>query len=403
MKNINISKRKKPPMTVQTGLDRYAKAWPNKLKGARIGLVAHPASISRRLEHAADLLLKGDFELKSFFGPQHGIRGETQDNMVEWEGFTDRLTGLPVYSLYGKTRKPEPDMLKGLDALVIDMQDIGARYYTFIWTMELCMQACLEMGKSVVVFDRPNPIGGTLTEGPVLETDYNSFVGLRPLPIRHGMTVGEIAGYLKTEYYLGLDLHVIPMTGWKRKMWFDTTGLPWVLPSPNMPTLDTAVVYPGMCLLEGTMLSEGRGTTRPFEIFGAPYIRPESLVKRLREFKLPGVAFRPMFFQPTFQKHSGKLCGGAQIHVADRDKFRPFKTGVAILKAVHDLYPEDFLWKQPPYEYETAKMPIDILAGTDRLRKEIEAGEDVERMEQWWKAQCSLFQKNVTRKFMIYD
>lgn len=403
MKNLNISRKKKPLMTVQTGLDRYTKAWPKKLKGARIGLVAHPASINSRLEHAADLLAHGAFELRAFFGPQHGIRGETQDNMVEWEGFRDKLTGLPVYSLYGKTRKPEPDMLKGLDALVIDMQDVGARYYTFIWTMELCMQACLEKGKSVVVFDRPNPIGGTLTEGPVLETDYNSFVGLRPLPIRHGMTVGEIAEYLKTEYYQGLDLHVVPMTGWKREMWFDFTGLPWVLPSPNMPTLDTAVVYPGMCLLEGTMLSEGRGTTRPFEIFGAPYIRPEVLVKRLREFKLPGVIFRPMFFQPTFQKHSGKLCGGAQIHVTDRDKFRPFKTGVAILKAVHDLYPEDFLWKQPPYEYETEKMPIDILAGTDRLRIEIENGETLGRMEQWWKAQCSLFHKNVTRRFMMYE
>lgn len=403
MKNINISRKKKPFITVKTGLDRYAKAWPEKLKGARIGLVAHPASVNRRHEHAADLLLQGDFELKAFFGPQHGIRGETQDNMVEWEGFTDRLTGLPVYSLYGRTRKPEPDMLRDIDVMVIDMQDVGSRYYTFIWTMELCMQACLEQGKSVVVLDRPNPIGGVLTEGPVLEMKYNSFVGQRPLPIRHGMTVGEIAGYLKTEYYQGLDLHVIPMTGWKREMWFDMTGLPWVLPSPNMPTLDTAVVYPGMCLLEGTMLSEGRGTTRPFEIFGAPFIAPEILVKRLREFKLPGVMFRPIFFQPTFQKHSGKLCGGAQIHVTERDKFRPFKTGVAILKAVHDLYPEDFLWKQPPYEYEAEKMPIDILAGTDRIRKEIEAGEDIERMEQWWKAQCSLFHKKVTRKFMMYE
>ena len=408
MKNINPSRKKKLTPAVQTGLDRYAESWPKKIKGARIGLVAHPASINRKFEHAADLLLKGDFELKAFFGPQHGIRGETQDNMVEWEGWsTDELSGLPaglpVYSLYGKTRKPGADMLKGLDVLVIDMQDVGARYYTFIWTMELCMQACLELGKSVVIFDRPNPIGGTLIEGPVLETDYSSFVGLRPLPIRHGMTVGEIAEYLKTEYYQGLDLHVIPMTGWKRKMWFDTTGLPWVLPSPNMPTLDTAVVYPGMCLLEGTLLSEGRGTTRPFEIFGAPFIAPELLIKRLREFKLPGVIFRPMFFEPTFQKHSGNLCGGAQIHVTDRDKFKPFKTGVAILKAVHDLYPEDFLWKQPPYEYETEKMPIDILAGTDRIRKEIEAGEDIERMEQWWKEECSSFAKKIKKQYMLYE
>ncbi|MBI3592592.1 MAG: DUF1343 domain-containing protein, partial [Nitrospirae bacterium] len=333
----------------------------------------------------------------------HGIRGETQDNMIEWEGFMDRHTGLPVYSLYGHTRKPDPAMLKDIDVMAIDMQDVGSRYYTFIWTMELCMQACLETGKSVVVLDRPNPIGGIQIEGPLLDTEYVSFVGQRPVPVRHGMTVGEIANYLRNEFYPSLDLQVIPMQGWNRKMWFDNTGLPWVLPSPNMPILDTAAVYPGMCLLEGTMLSEGRGTTRPFEIFGAPFIEPEILVKRLNEFKLAGIAFRPMFFQPTFQKHANKLCGGAQIHITNREGFKPFKAGVAILKAVHDLYPEQSLWKQPPYEYETQKMPIDILAGTDRLRKDIEGGEDLDRMELWWKGQCLQFQKKVRRRFLMYE
>lgn len=391
-------------MPTITGLDRIEKAWPKHLKSARIGLAVHPASVNRRLEHAADVVVKSkNFELNAFFGPQHGIRGETQDNMIEWEGFTDKKTGLPVYSLYGHTRKPEPEMLKDIDVMVIDMQDVGSRYYTFIWTMELCMQACLENDKSVVILDRPNPMGGHITEGPVLDMEYTSFVGQRPLPVRHGMTIGEIGNYLRNEFYSSLNFHVIPMKGWKRKMWFDMTELPWVLPSPNMPTLDTAIVYPGMCLLEGTMLSEGRGTTRPFEIFGAPFINPDALIKRLDEFKLQGVIFRPMYFQPTFQKHVGKLCGGAQIHVTNREKFKPFKTGVAILKAVHELYSKEDLWKQPPYEYETVKLPIDILAGTDRLRKDIEKGVSLDKMEKWWSEECRRFDKTVRKNFLMYD
>lgn len=341
---------------MQIGLDMFEKYWPGKLRGSCIGLLVHPGSVNRRLEHAVTLFLRSRrFKLKALFGPQHGIRGETQDNMVEWKGFKDKTTGLPVYSLYSHTRKPEPTMLKDIDVIVIDLQDVGSRYYTFTWTMELCMQACLEMDKSVVVLDRPNPLGGATIEGPVLETYYASFVGQRPLPVRHGMTIGEIGSYLREEFYSSLNFHVIPMHGWRRKMWFDETGFPWVMPSPNMPTLDTAAVYPGMCLLEGTNLSEGRGTTRPFEIFGAPFIEPDVLVKRLKEFRLPGVAFRPLYFQPIFQKHAGRLCGGAQIHVTNRERFKPFKTGVAIIKTVHDLYPEHFKWKQPPYEYETEK------------------------------------------------
>jgi len=388
---------------LKIGLEIFEKHWPKKLKGSRVGLLVHPASVNRRLEHAVNLLLKTKkIELNAIFGPQHGIHGETQDNMVEWEGFKDRQTGLPVFSLYSHSRKPEPSMLKGIDVMLIDMQDVGSRYFTFIWTMELCMQACLEMGKSVVVLDRPNPLGGALTEGPVLDMDYASFVGQRPLPVRHGMTVGEIGSYLKDEFYPSLNFYVIPMKGWRRKMWFDMTGLPWVMPSPNMPTLDTAIVYPGMCLLEGANLSEGRGTTRPFEIFGAPFIKPELLVKQLKEFKLPGVVFRPLYFQPAFQKHAGKLCGGAQIYITNRERFKPFKTGVAVIKAAHDLYSEHFLWRKPPYEYETEKMPIDILAGTDRLRKDIENGETLERMEEWWKEQSLQFQRKVRRRYLIY-
>jgi uncharacterized protein YbbC (DUF1343 family) len=388
---------------MKTGLDIFEKRWPAKLRGARAGLVAHPASMNRDLEHALDCFLKNrKFALTTLFGPQHGIRGETQDNMIEWKGFRDKKTGLPVYSLYSNTRKPSPSMLKHVDVLAIDLQDVGSRYYTFIWTMELCMQACHETGRSVVILDRPNPLGGAITEGPVLDTAYASFVGRRPLPVRHGMTIGEIGSYFRDEFYPKLDFHVIAMKGWKRNMWFDGLGLPWIFPSPNMPTPDTAVVYPGMCLLEATNLSEGRGTTRPFEIFGAPFIDPDAFVKELWKFKLPGVIFRPLYFLPTFQKHAGKLCGGAQIHVIERKKFRPFRTGVAIVKTARDLYPRSFAWKQPPYEYETEKMPVDILAGTDRLRKDLDSGRSLGYMGRWWDEQCQEFNKKVRKRYLIY-
>lgn len=392
-----------PNKSVKTGLDMFDKDWPKHLNGASVGLLVHPASVNTRLEHAVSLFQRSrKVKLNVLFGPQHGIRGETQDNMVEWRGFKDKSTGIPVYSLYGRTRKPQHSMLKNIDALVVDMQDVGSRYYTFIWTMELCMRACLEEGKGIVILDRPDPLGGAITEGPVLDIHFASFVGRRPLPVRHGMTVGEVAGYLKESYCPELDLHVIPMRKWNRKMLFDETGLPWVMPSPNIPTLDTAIVYPGMCLLEGTNLSEGRGTTRPFEIFGAPFIEPEVLVRKLNAQKLPGIFFRPMHFQPAFQKHAGRLCGGAQLHVTDRRRFKPFKTGVAVLKAVYDLYPEKFKWKHPPYEYEKKKLPIDILAGTDRLRKDIENGRSLGHMEKWWEKECAEFNSKVRRKFLIY-
>jgi len=389
-------------VSVLTGTDLVDRLWSRDLRGARVGLVAHPASINSRMQHAGGIFHSSKkFRLTALFGPQHGILGQTQDNMVEWEGFRDPASGLPVYSLYGNTRKPRAEMLEDVDALVIDLQDVGSRYYTFIWTLELCMQACHEAGKSVIVLDRPNPIGGHLIEGPVLKPEFASFVGLRPLPVRHGMTIGEMGTYLRDTFYPGLDFRVITMQKWKRKMWFDQTGLPWVMPSPNMPTLDTALVYPGMCLLEGTNISEGRGTTRPFEMFGAPFIHPETLVNVLKEFKLPGVVFRPLSFEPTFQKHAGTLCGGAQIHVTDREKFKPFKTGVAVLKAIHNTYPRDFAWKQPPYEYEDRKLPIDILAGGDRLRKDIEAWKDLDEMEKWWKEEAKGFEK-IRRKYLIY-
>ena len=385
-----------------SGLDLIEKAWPRDLRGARVGLVVHPASMNRRLEHAVPICARSKkFKLAALFGPQHGILGQTQDNMIEWEGFSDPATGLPIYSLYGRTRKPRPEMLAHIDALVIDLQDVGSRYYTFIWTLELCMQACKEAGKTVVVLDRPNPLGGQVTEGPLLQNEFASFVGLRPLPVRHSMTIGEIGAYLHHTFHPELDYRVIAMEGWKRNLWFDQTGLPWVMPSPNMPFLDTAIVYPGMCLFEATNLSEGRGTTRPFEIFGAPFIHADTIVGVLKEAKLPGVVFRPLSFLPTFQKHANILCHGAQIHVTDREKFRPFKTGVAILKAIHNTYPRDFAWKQPPYEYEEINLPIDILAGTSRLRKEIESWKDLNEMEKWWKEEARAFEK-IRKKHLLY-
>ena len=360
---------------VRTGLDVLQSERFARLAGQRLGLLVHPASVDARLEHAANVFAEApETDLRALFGPQHGFRGETQDNMIEWEGFEDPLTGLSVYSLYGETRRPTPEMLEDIDTLVVDLQDVGARYYTFIWTLLLCLEACAEAGKRVVVLDRPNPLGGRVLEGPVLDLAFRSFVGMAPIPIRHGLTLGELAVAFRKWFVPAVDLDVVWMEGWRRDMWFDDTGVPWVMPSPNMPTLDTAIVYPGFCLLEGTELSEGRGTTRPFEIFGAPYIDPRRLVQRLEGFDLPGVRFRPLYFEPTFQKHAGKLCGGAQTHVTDRDAFRSVLTAAAVLAAVRELWPQAFRWRRPPYEYEEEKLPFDILAGGTALRLGIDAG-----------------------------
>ena len=283
--------------------------------------------------------------------------------MVEWKTYEHPRLRIPVYSLYGEYREPTAEMLKGLDVLLVDLQDIGTRYYTFIWTMYLCMRACEKHGVAVVVLDRPNPTNGVTTEGPLLDVNYKSFVGMHSIPVRHGRTIGELAQQFRDEVFLECRLSILPMKNWKREMWFDHTGLPWVMPSPNMPTLDTATVYPGMCLLEGTNISEGRGTTRPFEIFGAPFIDGEKLCNELSKLRLPGVFFRENYFQPIFHKLIGELCGGAQIHVMNRNEFRPFQTGVEIIRQVRKIYPEQFQWRQPPYEYEWNRLPIEILIG----------------------------------------
>lgn len=353
-------------MPVQLPLDHLPELWPNKFEGARVGALIHPASVSSKLEHASRILERHSgnlFRLAAFFGPQHGFLGQTQDNMVEWKSYEDPRLHIPVYSLYGDHREPTAEMLEGLDVLLVDLQDVGSRYYTFVWTLYLTMRACERCDIAVVVLDRPNPINGVTIEGPVLNPNYKSFVGMHPIPVRHGRTIGELAQQFRDETFSNCELFVLPMKNWERGMWFDQTCLPWVMPSPNMPTLDTATVYPGMCLLEGTNISEGRGTTRPFEIFGAPFIDAEKLCTELNDLKLPGIFFRENYFQPTFQKFAGQLCDGAQLHVVDRNSFHPFETSIEIIRAIRSLYPDQFEWKQPPYEYETEKLPIEVLLG----------------------------------------
>jgi len=351
---------------VQLPIDRLPQLWPRELRGARIGALLHPASVSAALVHSSQILERSHgelFQLAAFFGPQHGYLGQTQDNMIEWQGYTHPRLGIPVHSLYGEHREPTPQMLAGLDALLVDLQDVGARYYTFIWSLYLCMKACEQAGIPVVVLDRPNPLNGLAIEGPILDPAYRSFVGLHPLPVRHGRTIGELAEQFRRGAFPGCDVCVLPMEGWERKMWWNDTGLPWVPPSPNMPTPETAAVYPGMCLLEATNLSEGRGTTKPFELFGAPWIDAEDFCRCMNAAELPGIFFRAAWFQPTFHKFAGELCGGAQLHVTDRETFLPFRTAVEILQHIRTQYADHFQWKPPPYEYELERLPIECLLG----------------------------------------
>jgi uncharacterized protein YbbC (DUF1343 family) len=321
--------------------------------------------------------------------------------MIESPHAQDSRRRVPVYSLYSETREPTAEMLAGLDVLVIDLQDVGARIYTFIYTMANCLRAAARHGVPVIVCDRPNPIGGEAVEGPVLEDGYQSFVGLFPIPMRHGMTIAELARLFNEHFGIGANLQVQRMEGWRRDMYWDGTALPWVMPSPNMPTLDTAIVYPGAVLYEGTMLSEGRGTTRPFEILGAPWIEADPLAESMNGQRLEGVRFRPVVFEPTFHKHARQACGGCQIHVTDRGRFRPVLAAVALMKAFYDADPERFAWRQPPYEYEHELMPIDILAGSGSLRSQIEGGTQWEEIVAGWEPATRRFLD--TRKgFLIY-
>jgi uncharacterized protein YbbC (DUF1343 family) len=352
---------------VTLALDQLATVWPRRLSGKKVGALLHAASVSASLRPTLSILeemdASGQIRLSALFGPQHGFETTTQDNMIEWDGYRHSRLGIPVHSLYGEHREPTAAMLDGLEVILIDLMDVGARYYTFIWTMLLCLKAAERKGITVVVVDRPNPLNGIDVEGDPQHPDFLSFVGLHPLPVRHGGTIGELAKQFQSELFPGVDLEVLPMQGWNREEFYDRTGLPWVMPSPNMPTLYTAVVYPGMCLLEGTNLSEGRGTTRPFEFFGAPWIDGDSLTSGLNGLDLPGVLFREVAFEPGFQKHAGSICRGCQLHVLDRTVFQPYRTGLELIRLIRDRYPDQFAWKEPPYEYEYKKLPIEILCG----------------------------------------
>jgi uncharacterized protein YbbC (DUF1343 family) len=373
-----------------------------RLRGKRVGIVCNHASLDLGFEHIVDRLAAAeDVTLGAIFGPQHGFRSDVQDNMIETPHRDDPGRRVPIYSLYSDTREPTADMLRGLDALVVDLQDIGARIYTYIYTMANCLRAGGRHGVPVIVCDRPNPINGSDVEGASLVPGFESFVGQFPIPMRHGMTMGELARLFNAHFRLGATLEVVKMEGWRREMFADETGLPWVMPSPNMPTLDTAVVYPGTVLFEGTLLSEGRGTTRPFELVGAPGIEAERFAQQLNAAGLPGVFFRPAVFEPTFQKHAKQACGGCQIHVTDRRAFKPVLVGAALIGAFHRAAPSQPLWRQPPYEYEHEKLPIDILAGSTRFREQIEAGETAARMAESWRADEEAF-KALRAEYLLY-
>lgn len=374
----------------------------SRLNGLRVGLLANPASIDRDFRHIADQLAASpDFKLTAIFGPQHGFRSDLQDNMIESPHTEDPKRGVPIFSLYSETREPAPEMLELIDVLVIDIQDVGARIYTFIYTMANCLRAAARAGIPVIVCDRPNPIGGVAMEGPMLDPGYESFVGQFPIPMRHGMTVAELARLFNEAHGIGAALEVVPMEGWSREMYFDKTGIPWVMPSPNMPTLDTAIVYPGTVLFEGTMLSEGRGTTRPFELIGAPWLDGEQLAARMNAVSLSGVHFRPAIFEPTFQKHARETCGGCQIHVTQREGFAPVEAGVSLLRECYGSAPKQFKWRDPPYEYEHDKMPIDILAGSPQLREQIEQQVPLaEIVESWHKGEAAFIEQR--RPYLLY-
>lgn len=373
-----------------------------RLAGRRVGVVSNPASVDGAFRHVVDrIAARPGVTLAALFGPQHGFHADAQDNMVETAHARHPRLGAPIHSLYSDTREPTAAMLDGLDLLVIDLQDVGTRVYTYVYTMANCLRAARRRGLPVVVCDRPNPIGGEAVEGPVLDPAFASFVGQFPIPLRHGMTIGELARLFNDRFGIGAELEVVPLEGWSRAAYHDEAGAPWVIPSPNLPTLDSAIVYPGAVLLEGTLLSEGRGTTRPFELFGAPGIDPEGLAGRLNALDLPGALFRPATFEPTFQKHAGRPCGGCQIHVTDRRAFRPVLTGVAVIAACREALGDRFGWREPPYEYERDKMPIDVLSGSPALRRQVDAGRPAADVAAEWDRGLAAFEA-LRRDVLLY-
>ena len=380
---------------VITGLESLLNKFPRGLKGKNIGILCHASSISSDYQHISEIFFKrNDCKLVALFGPQHGIHGQTQDNMIEWQSQRHPIFDVPLYSLYGSQRKPTPEMLKGIDIFLIDLQDVGARLYTYIWTVKLCMEACTEAGIPVWVLDRPNPVAILPFDGPVLKNEFFTFVGGASIPLCHRMTIGEMAIWIKENYYQHCNLNVEWMKNWRRHSIFSDSGLPWVLPSPNIPTLQTAIVYPGTVLVEALNLSEGRGTTIPFELFGAPFINTEKLKKNLDDRHIKGCVFRSHDFIPTFHKFAGELCYGMQIHITDRNIFKPVGTALEIFDAIIETSQNDALkFKMPPYEYEYNLMPFDILSGDSGMRDTLISRKNIQTEKERWESEIEDFSK----------
>lgn len=387
---------------IKLGLEKILDEHLHLLENIRVGLICNQASVNHLFQHSADLFYNNPkINLVALFGPQHGIRGDVQDNMVETSHTVDKLTGLPIYSLYSETRQPTEAMLSGLDALVFDLQDIGCRVYTFIYTMANAMQACAALGKKMFVLDRPNPIGGLAVEGNTLERGHESFVGQYPIPMRHGLTAGELANLFNREFGINCELEIVTMNGWSREDYYDETDAPWVMPSPNIPTVDTTAVFPATVYFEGTEVSEGRGTTRPFEIVGAPYIDADDYAAALAALKLPGVIFRPINFLPTFQKHANQSCGGVFLHVTKREVFEPVFTGLMMVKTVFDMYSEDFKWKIGEYEYAFNRNPFDVIAGTSKMREMFEKRSEPIDVKLFWQTDVIEFNQ-MREEYLLY-
>lgn len=391
-KSVTAVKEKKK-QKVSPGIEVLLKEEKNVLSGKKVGLITNPTGIDSKLTSIVDLLHDDpDINLTALFGPEHGVRGDAQAG-ASVEYYIDEKTGLPVYSLYGKTKKPTPEMLKDVEVLVFDIQDVGTRYYTYIYTMAYAMEAARENDIPFIVLDRPNPQGGESVDGPVLEPEFSSFVGLYPISLKHGMTVGELATLFNKEFKIGADLKVIKMKGWKRDMDYDDTGLPFVLPSPNMPTVSTTFVYPATGLIEGTNVSEGRGTTKPFELIGAPYINSDELAGKLNALRLPGVKFRAASFTPTFSKHAGKLSHGVEIYITDREAFKAVPTGLHIIKTIQDLYPGDFKF--------LAANNFNLLIGNGWIMSRIKEGSTVNEILKEYQVKQDAFKK-VRKNYLLY-
>jgi uncharacterized protein YbbC (DUF1343 family) len=388
---------------VQTGIERLVQESGPGLSRTRLGLLCNPASVDSQLNHAR-LLIDKSFprQLKALYSPQHGFFAEKQDNMIESDDVLDPILGIPVFSLYGKSRKPDARMYDPIDVLLVDLQDVGTRVYTFIYTLSYCLEAASEYGVRVIILDRPNPINGLQVEGNCLTADCASFVGRYPIPMRHGLTIGELAKLFNDYFAIGCELEVITMNGWKRDMLFDATGLPWVAPSPNLPTPVSTLVYPGQVLLEGTNLSEGRGTTQPFELLGAPYLDVANVMATLENAKLPGAILRPAVFEPTSNKWQATPCQGFQIHVTDSVQFQPYATTLHLLRAVIANHADQFEWKPPPYEYEFERLPIDLIIGDRGIRERLENLDPIEEIEADWQQDLNRF-KEVRREFYLYE